>query len=302
MAKRVPHDRLFKELLSTFLFEFLDLFLPELAVSLDRESIELLDKEMFTELAEGERREADLVARAQLRGQEAFFVIHLEHQAQSKQIEQFPFRMFTYYSILVQRYCVPVYPIALLSYSNPRKSAPSSYEIGFADFVPLHFRFRTIQLNLLEWRDFVYRDNPVAAALMSRMHVERKDRPKVKLACLRLLGRQRLDRARSMLVSHFVDQYLWLDPAETMSFHEEVDSLPIEETKTVYDMMTSWEKAGLEKGLEQGREQGREEGLEQGLAQGRREAVIGILEVRFVRVPEPVKARLNEVTELDRLR
>ena len=113
--------------------------------------------------------------------------------------------MFTYCSILIQRYRVPVYPIALLSYPSPRKPAPSSFRIKFPDFEPLRFRFRTIQLNRLQWRDFVRQENPVAAALMSRMCIKREDRPAVKTACLRLLGKQNLDKARSMLVSHFVD-------------------------------------------------------------------------------------------------
>jgi hypothetical protein len=50
--------------------------------------IEFLDKEMFTELTEGERRESDLVVKARLAGQAAFFVIHLEHQAPPMQGRQ----------------------------------------------------------------------------------------------------------------------------------------------------------------------------------------------------------------------
>lgn len=241
---------------------------------------------MFTELAQGDRREADLVVKARLRGEEAFFIIHLEHEAQSRRMEAFPFRMFTYYSILIQRHRVPVYPIAVLSYSSPLKPAPSSYRITFPDFEPLCFQFRTIQLNRLEWRDFVRRENPVAAALMSRMHIKREERPSVKTACLRLLGKLNLDKARSMLVSHFVDHYLRLDPAEKIRFHEEVDSLPPEESKTVMEMMTSWKR----------------EGLEQGREEGRREAVLDILEARFGRVPELVISDLSKTVDPEWLR
>jgi len=49
------HDRLFKELLTTFFIEFLDLFFPDLLQHLDRDSIEFLDKELFTDVTEGER-------------------------------------------------------------------------------------------------------------------------------------------------------------------------------------------------------------------------------------------------------
>src|SRR5438445_13410608 len=79
---RMDHDRLFKELLTAFFADFLDLFLPELSAYMDREAIEFLDKEVFTDVTAGAKHEADLVARARLRGQDSFFLIHLEHQAQ----------------------------------------------------------------------------------------------------------------------------------------------------------------------------------------------------------------------------
>lgn len=57
----IDHDRLFKELLTTFFGEFIELFLPELATYLEHDSIELLDKEVFTDVTAGERYEADLI-------------------------------------------------------------------------------------------------------------------------------------------------------------------------------------------------------------------------------------------------
>ena len=76
MGKRVPHDRLFKELLGTFLSEFLELFLPELAEQVEPGSLVLMgEKEL---LLSGETKaRADLVARARIRGaeKEAFFLI-----------------------------------------------------------------------------------------------------------------------------------------------------------------------------------------------------------------------------------
>ena len=72
----IDHDRLFKELLTTFFGEFIDLFLPELARYLEGDSIEFLDKEVFTDVTAGERYE-DLIAKAQFQGQESFFLIHL---------------------------------------------------------------------------------------------------------------------------------------------------------------------------------------------------------------------------------
>jgi hypothetical protein len=49
----IDHDRLFKELLTTFFVEFLDLFLPEVCAYLEQDSTEFLDKEVFTDVTSG---------------------------------------------------------------------------------------------------------------------------------------------------------------------------------------------------------------------------------------------------------
>jgi hypothetical protein len=77
----IDHDRLFKELLSTFFVEFLDVFFPELSTALAREALLFLDKEVFTDVTSGERHEADLVVQTRLQNQPSFFLIHVEHQA-----------------------------------------------------------------------------------------------------------------------------------------------------------------------------------------------------------------------------
>lgn len=74
----VDHDRLFKELITTFFIEFIDLFLPQLVTYLEPNSITFLDKEVFTDVTAGERYETDLIAQVQFRGEPSFFLIHLE--------------------------------------------------------------------------------------------------------------------------------------------------------------------------------------------------------------------------------
>ena len=44
----IDHDRLFKERLTTFFTDFVDLLLPELSAYLDPDSLVFLDKEVFT--------------------------------------------------------------------------------------------------------------------------------------------------------------------------------------------------------------------------------------------------------------
>ncbi len=55
----IDHDRLFKELLSTFFPEFVDLFLPDVRAYLKRDSLGFLNPEIFTDVTSGERYEAD---------------------------------------------------------------------------------------------------------------------------------------------------------------------------------------------------------------------------------------------------
>ncbi len=76
----IDHDRLFKELLTTFFVEFLELLLPDVAAYLERDSVQFLDKEVFTDVTAGERYEADLVVQARFQEEDSFFLIHLEHQ------------------------------------------------------------------------------------------------------------------------------------------------------------------------------------------------------------------------------
>ncbi len=63
----MDHDRLFKLLLRTFFREFLFLFLPAIAESIDPASLEFLDKEVFTDLTAGERHEVDLLVKCRFR-------------------------------------------------------------------------------------------------------------------------------------------------------------------------------------------------------------------------------------------
>jgi predicted transposase YdaD len=125
----IDHDRLFKELLTTFFWEFIELFLPGIAAYLERDSVQFLDKEVFTDVTAGERYEADLIVRARFQEQDSFFLIHVEHQAQNQ--AQFGKRMFRYFARLSEKYDLPVYPIALFSYNTPRRPERNSYQIEF---------------------------------------------------------------------------------------------------------------------------------------------------------------------------
>ena len=63
----MDHDRLFKELLTTFFREFVDLFLPDVSLYMERDGLEFLNKEVFTDVLSAERHEVDLLVKARFR-------------------------------------------------------------------------------------------------------------------------------------------------------------------------------------------------------------------------------------------
>lgn len=242
----IDHDRLFKELLSTFFLEFLDLFFPDMARTIEPDSIRFLPQEYFADLTVGEDRIVDLLVAVQQAGENIGFLVHIE--AQSSTEPGFARRMFFYFASLYQKYLQRVYPIVVFSFDSPLRAEPHHHRVTFPDLNVLEFNFASIQLNQLNWRDFLNQHNPVAAALMAKMQIAPEDRPKVKAECLRLLATLKLDPARTRLISGFVDTYRKLNKAERQAFETEVDRIETSERETVMQIVTSWMKEGIEQG------------------------------------------------------
>ncbi len=241
----IDHDQNFKELISTFFIEFLELFLPEIAKTIDPESITFLKQEYFVDLVEGEEQVIDLLVEVKQSGIDATFLIHIEPQSTSR--SSFPERIFFYFARLHQFHRKRIYPIAIFSYDSPQKEAKSSYGVEFPDFKVLEFKFKSIQLNRLDWPDYLDRSNPVAAALISKMKIDKADRPKVKAECLRLMVTLKLDPAKSRLISKFVDTYLRLNDQEERTFQSEIAKLEPQQKEIIMYTLTSWEEKGIQK-------------------------------------------------------
>ena len=293
----IDHDRLFKELITTFFVEFLELFFPKLAAMLDRDSIEFLSQEHFVDLLDGKEYLADIIVKARFKGDPAFFLIHVEHQGTAPIV--FPRRSFRYFSAIFEKNGLPVYPIVIYSHDAPRKAQPNVYRMGFPDGEVLRFKYRVVQLNRLPWRRFVNSNNPVASALMSKMKISERDRPKVKVECLRLMVTLQLDRARMKLIASFVDTYLNLNDAEDEKFTQSLAKAKLmpEQREEVVEIVTSWERKGIEKGLEQGMQRGRVEGR----VEGRLEGAVGALQAVLMDVLVS-KFGVSESSVIDRVR
>ena len=245
MAK-INHDQLFKELLTTFFVEFLELFFPSILEYLETDTITFVDKELFTDVVGGEKKIMDIVALAKFQQQNYSFLVHVENQASSD--TEFNRRLFRYFCSLFLKYDRPVYPIVVFSYDSPQRLDRSSFVIDFPDKQVLNFNYEIVQLNRLNWRDFLQQRNPVAAALMAKMKIDEKDRPQVKAECLRLMVTLKLDSAKMYLISGFIDTYLDLTQQEELIFQSQLSTMELEEQEQIMQITTSWEQKGIAKG------------------------------------------------------
>ena len=222
-----------------------------------------------------------MVALAKFKEQDYSFLIHLENQASNQ--TDFNRRMFRYFCSLFLKYDRPIYPIALLSYDSPKRAYKDNFVVELPQFPVLNFNYKLIQLNRLDWRNFVAQKNPVAAALMSKMQIATEDRPRVKAECLRLLVTLKLDPARMQLISGFVDTYLQLDRQEEETFQTQIDTIEPEEQEKIMQITTSWEQKGK--------------------LEGQKNTILRLLDKKFGSLPQQTVTTIKslDAAQLDRL-
>lgn len=298
----IDHDGLFKELLTTFFREFLDLFAPRVFEYGKPTSLTLAGTETVRDSHETGARRADLVVKVDFRGgEQTFFLIHVEVQAQTQ--TEFAKRMFHYFARLHQMYDALVYPIALLAFDARTRDEPDEFTVTFPDRNVLRFEFLKIYLRKLDWREFLGSNNPVAAALMAKMGYTKAERARVKVECLRVLATLRLEPDKTRLIGRFIEAYLTLDESELHEYNEIMEAIPMAEKQGVTDILTYWEKLGLEKGRQQGLEQGLRQGLTEGQLKGMQTMVLALIESRFGPVSAPDRDALQRLSpeELQRL-
>ena len=249
----IDHDRLFKMLIETFFEEFMVLFLPEAAELIDFSQVTFLQQEVFSDLIEGEKKVVDLLVETKLHEEDGMILIHVEPQSHVQ--PNFNERMYLYHNRLYEKHRKRILPVAIFSYDE-KKQEPDHFALRFPFLDVSYFRYVTIELNQLPWRQYIRQDNPVAAALLSKMGYNKDERIQVKKEFLRMLVRLELDPARMELLTGFFETYLKLTFEEEQELVEEIHMLDSKEEGDIMELMTSWEKKGIEKGMEQGLEKG----------------------------------------------
>ncbi|MBC7529165.1 MAG: DUF4351 domain-containing protein [Chthonomonadaceae bacterium] len=284
----IDHDRLFKELITTFFFEFLLLFAPQIAAAIDRDSIEFIDKEVFSNLVPGQENIVDILVKVKIFGEEQFILIHIENQSFSE--AEFNRRMFDYFVILRAKFGLRVYPFAVFSFGKPLRREPDTYsEVTFEKEI-VRFWFHAIQLNQMNWRDYLGSENPVATALMTKMQVEQADRATIRREFMRLFLTMKFDRTKMKVISEFMGTYLKLTSEENREVRKEIENTmtPVQQ-KEYYTYLNPWEEAGMERGLEQGIVRG----IEQGQRDGEIRFALRVIKSKFGPLDEALMERIS---------
>lgn len=241
------HDMLFKQLIQNFFDAFLELFFPNIYKRINLKTIEFLSEEMFTDIVNGTTRRLDIVVQAKLNKEDTLIIIHIEPQSYEQR--NFNERMFQYYSFLYNEHRLPIIPIAVFSYDENWDEDEFSLEIMNVGLVK--FRYLTLHLRKMDWRKFIRADNPVAAALLSKMGYTEEERVQVKIEFLRMLIRLNVNSADQRLLYGFFESYLKLNETEEERFMAEARKF--EEAEEILEIPISYEEKGKEIGRKEGR-------------------------------------------------
>ncbi|GGB50855.1 transposase [Lentibacillus populi] len=244
------HDQLFKQLINTFFEEFLEAFFPEVHHYVNFQAIKPLSEEVYTDLIEGKTRRLDIIMETKLKGAETVIIVHVEPQSYVE--TGFHKRMFHYFSLLYNKYKKPIIPIAVFSYDG--KWEENTYTMEFPFFHVLTFNFMTLHLRKKNWRDYSRLDNPVAAALLSKMGYKEEEKVHVKMEFLKMIARMEINPAKQRLIYGFFETYLKLNEEEEEELMEEIKQL--KDADKILEIPISYEEKGKKIGKEIGKELG----------------------------------------------
>lgn len=256
------HDRLFKELIQTFFDEFMQLFFPEASKSIDFKHLKFLQQEVYTDIVAGEKHVVDMLVETRLREEPGMIMVHIEPQAYVQ--KDFNERMFIYFSRLYEKYRCRILPVAVFSYDQERNE-PHSFTLQFPFLSVMQFRYYKIELKKLDWREYIKGNNPVAAALLSKMGFSPAEKVKVKLEFMRMLIRMKLDLARMELLGGFFESYLKLSSEEEAELQLEISKVDRKEAEAIMQITTSWHEKGREEGKIEGKIETAKVALKKGL-------------------------------------
>lgn len=291
MTRRsTSHDQWFKDLLRSFFDQLIELVAPDLVAELDLDTVTFLEQELFSDLPQGERSIADLVAKvATRRGDPKLVLFHGEIEGAFRQSTAQ--RLWRYSLHLILKYKLPVASLVIFL-KGGQGGLRRERLIQTVGQVETHaFSYYALGLAGSDAREYLAKPQELAWSLAALMHPGDWDRPRHKLACWQRLVHARVDPARHFLLSNLVETYVKLDDGEQMTFERCLEE--VTEREEVRAMQMTWAEELELKGLERGLEQGRYEGM--------RTLLVRLLEHRFGALPRRLVESLDRLDEPDRL-
>lgn len=282
MSEKIDHDQMFKTLIKTFFKDFVEIFLPGKAKTLDFNAVEFLESEYFTDLARGRRKRLDLIARVRTKsGNFENILIHIEFEARKGVPKAVLKRIFHYYCQLQLRHDEPIIPVVLFTDDHKwRKPVPDHYAVTYEGDTYVSFKYHRIKLKHYNWRDFLKFDNPLAYALMCKMDFDKKQSVQLKADFLRWALRAEKTPARKSLLFEFVNTYMKLEQKEEKEF--ERITIKKKTFKEVTKMITTYEKRGAIKSA--------------------REDVLEVVKLRFSDAPYALLEKIKYCDDLKKLK
>jgi hypothetical protein len=170
------HDQLFKELLKEFLPDFFWLFFPAWAERFDFTQVEWLDKEVFPDPPQGERKALDLLAKLSClipptpneQPGPWLTLIHIEVESRES-VAPFRPRMFAYFGHVRAKHDLPVLPIALYLRVGLDGIGWDVYEERFWDQVLVQFHYPYVGLPALDAVQYLHGENWLGVGLIGLM-------------------------------------------------------------------------------------------------------------------------------------
>jgi hypothetical protein len=278
----VSHDQRFKEFLREFFQEFLELFYPDVEARLRFHDIEFPETELFIDFPDGERREADVVAKLEtFDGSPELVLIHVEIQARPER--DFEARMFEYYALLWSRYKLPVFPIVLYLHGGVGETSQEEYRVRLFGRDVLRFRYESVRLARMNAEEYFRRGGPVGAALAALMDRSSSgDIEHLRAAMMRRVVTGALDDAREFLLVNIIETYCELSDEQNERYEQLIAR---EEYRNVQDLELTWADKLLLKGE----------------LKGRRETLLRLLAQKFGTLPESVTARVEAYESAEEL-
>src|SRR5699024_1514845 len=249
------HDLLFKRLIETFFGEFIEAFFPDLHEEIDFDSLKYLSEEIVPDFHDDNERRLDIVAEVKWKSTDAVIVIHVEPQSYVQ--TDFNKRMFHYFSQLHRKVNKPIIPIAIFSYDESWDENQYHMQIGHLEI--FRFSYLSLHLRKMNWRDFIKQNNPVAAALLSKMGYNEHEKIKVKVEFLRMLTTLQITYEKQGMLIHFFESYLALNKEEEEILMDNVRKH--KDAERLFEVTNSYIERGKREGLEEGIERGLEQGM-----------------------------------------